>query len=79
MSSREAGMAVADALRILHITVSLGDPSSLAEHPAAMAHRNVPPAERIRMGISDGLIRFSVGLEDPQDLIADLRQALESL
>jgi cystathionine beta-lyase/cystathionine gamma-synthase len=44
-----------------------------------MTHRNVPPAERIRMGISDGLIRFSVGLEDPQDLIADLRQALESL
>ena len=44
-----------------------------------MTHRSVPRAERIRMGISDGLIRFSVGLEDPQDLIADLRQALESL
>jgi cystathionine beta-lyase/cystathionine gamma-synthase len=44
-----------------------------------MTHRNVPPVERIRMGISDGLIRFSVGLEDPQDLIADLWQALESL
>jgi cystathionine beta-lyase/cystathionine gamma-synthase len=44
-----------------------------------MTHRNVPPQERVRMGISDGLIRFSVGLEDPEDLIADLQQALATL
>lgn len=79
MTAREAGIAVVDSLRIPHIAVSLGDPSSLVEHPATMTHRNVPPAERDRMGISDGLIRFSAGLEDAQDLIADLQQALAKL
>lgn len=79
MSSREAGMAVADALHIPRIAVSLGDPSSLVEHPATMTHRNVPPPERVRMGISDGLIRFSAGLEDAEDLIADLQRVLNSL
>ncbi|WP_350454646.1 trans-sulfuration enzyme family protein [Slackia heliotrinireducens] len=79
MTSLEAGTRVVNALTIPHIAVSLGDPSSLVEHPATMTHRNVPPQERVRMGISDGLIRFSVGLEDPEDLIADLQQALATL
>lgn len=78
-SSRGAGIAVADALRILHITVSLGDPSSLVEHPATMTHRNVPSIEHICMGISNGSIRFSVDLEDPENLFADLQRALNSL
>ena len=79
LTAKEAGIRVVEALRIPHIAVSLGDPSSLVEHPTTMTHRNVPPAERERMGISDGLIRFSVGLEDEADLIADLEQALASL
>jgi methionine-gamma-lyase len=79
MTSLEAGTRMVNALTIPHIAVSLGDPSSLVEHPATMTHRNVPPQERVRMGISDGLIRFSVGLEDPEDLIADLQQALATL
>ncbi|MCZ4148619.1 hypothetical protein BZG21_29680, partial [Escherichia coli] len=57
----------------------LGDPETLVQHPATMTHFSVPKNERLRFGITDGLIRLSVGLEDPLDIIADLRQALESL
>ncbi len=46
-------------------------------HPATMTHASVPEADRQRVGIHDGLVRLSVGLEDPRDLIADLAQALE--
>lgn len=79
LSSKDAGLRVVDSLKVPHIAVSLGDPSSLVEHPATMTHRNVPPQERVRMGISDGLIRYSVGLEDVADLIADFDQALATL
>ena len=55
---------------------SLGGVESLIEHPAIMTHASVPPANRKRLGISDGLIRLSVGVEDVQDLIAELQEAL---
>jgi cystathionine beta-lyase/cystathionine gamma-synthase len=55
---------------------SFGEPTSLLTHPATFSHKGLPPAERRRLGITDGLLRLSVGLEDPADLLADLRQAL---
>jgi len=72
----EAGCRFMNRLRLIKIAVSLGDVQSLIQHPASMTHCLVPPEERIRMGITDGLIRLSVGIEDSEDLIADLQQAL---
>lgn len=68
---------VLNALKIIKLAVSLGGTETLASHPAAMTHSDVPPAERDRLGIEDSLIRISVGVEEPEDLIADLAQALE--
>ncbi len=74
-SSFDLGKAVVNALQIPAIAVSLGDPDSLVQHPASMTHASVPKADREASGITDGLIRMSVGLEDPEDLIADFEQA----
>ncbi len=65
-----------NALQMFHLAVSLGGTESLAEHPASMTHSDVDPEERIEMGITDALVRLSVGVEHPEDLIADLEQAL---
>lgn len=65
------------AVRVFACAESLGGVESLIEHPAIMTHASVPPAMRERLGISDGLIRLSVGIEDVDDLIDDLRQALD--
>jgi cystathionine gamma-lyase len=56
---------------------SLGGVESLIEHPAIMTHASIPPEQRAAVGITDGLVRLSVGIEDCDDLIADLAQALE--
>jgi cystathionine gamma-lyase len=56
---------------------SLGGVESLIEHPAIMTHASIPAEQRARLGISDGLVRLSVGVEDVDDLIADLDQALK--
>jgi len=64
------------ALRLFVCAESLGGVESLAEHPAIMTHASIPPDRRAALGISDGLIRLSVGIEDADDLIADLAQAL---
>lgn len=66
-------------LRLVHLAVSLGGTESLAEHPATMTHADIPPDEQERMGIRPGMIRLSVGVEHPEDLIADLEQALEGV
>ena len=66
-----------DALQVIKLAVSLGGTESLASHPAAMTHSGVPPEVRARLGISAGLIRLSVGIEDARDLVEDVRQALE--
>ena len=55
---------------------SLGGVESLIEHPAIMTHASIPPEIRAQLGISDGLIRLSVGIEDADDLVADLDSAL---
>jgi O-succinylhomoserine sulfhydrylase len=76
----EGGKAKAfDVLRhlgIIDISNNLGDAKSLMTHPASTTHRNIGPEARAMMGITDGMLRLSVGLEDPDDLVADLRQAL---
>ncbi len=66
-----------DALSVIKLAVSLGGTESLASHPAAMTHSGVPADVRQRLGISESMIRLSVGIEDAQDLIEDLRQALD--
>lgn len=71
-----AASAVVDRLRLFAIAPSLGGVESLATQPITTTHHSVGPAERARRGLGDGMIRLSVGLEDPEDLIADLEQAL---
>jgi cystathionine gamma-lyase len=62
--------------RIFALAESLGGVESLIEHPGIMTHASVPPEARAKLGIGDGLVRLSVGIEDREDLIADLAQAL---
>ena len=66
-----------EKIKLFHCAVSLGSVESLAEHPASMTHQCVPPEVRKSLGIEDGLIRLAVGIEHIDDIIADLKQALE--
>ena len=68
--------AVLDRLEVFKLAVSLGGTESLASHPASMTHSDIPPEEQMRLGITPALIRLSVGIENPNDLIADLDQAM---
>jgi methionine-gamma-lyase len=68
--------AFLDALTLVHLAVSLGSTESLAEHPATMTHAGCDPVEKARLGINDSLIRLSVGVENVEDLILDLSNAL---
>jgi methionine-gamma-lyase len=72
----EAAFKALNKLKLVKLAVSLGGTESLAQHPAAMTHSGVPKARRQLIGITDGLIRISVGIEEPADIIADLAQAL---
>lgn len=72
----EEASRVVSALKVFTLAESLGGVESLAGHPASMTHASIPKEEREKNGISDGLIRLSVGLEDEWDLIGDLEQAL---
>ncbi|KZM44904.1 methionine gamma-lyase [Marinomonas sp. SBI22] len=71
------GAAFINSMKLFSIAVSLGDAESLIQHPASMTHSPYTQEERLDAGISDGLIRISVGLEHEDDLIADLKQALD--
>ena len=73
------GRKFMNALRLITRAVSLGDAETLIQHPASMTHASYGPEERARHGISDGLIRMSVGLENTEDLLDDLEQALRAL
>ncbi|MGV0633972.1 PLP-dependent aspartate aminotransferase family protein [Mycolicibacillus trivialis] len=77
-ATAEQTAAVVDRLRLFAIAGSLGGVESLATQPVTTSHHGMAPAERAARGISDGMIRLSIGLEDPADLIADLAQALEA-
>jgi len=71
--------AFLDALKIAHLAVSLGGTETLASCPAAMTHLSVPPERKAALGIGDNLVRISIGVEDPDDLIADFDQALAAV
>jgi O-succinylhomoserine sulfhydrylase len=77
--AKEAAFRFMNALRIVDVSNNLGDSKSLATHPATTTHMRVGAEERAKLGISDGTIRLSVGLEDVADLIADLSEALDSI
>jgi O-succinylhomoserine sulfhydrylase len=70
---------LADALRIILISNNLGDTKSLITHPATTTHQRLTPEARAELGISDGMLRLSIGLEDSHDLIADLDSALAAV
>lgn len=72
----EAAESMLNSMRLATLAVSLGNVDTLIQHPAGMTHAHVPPEVRMEMGISDGLIRLSVGIENVDDLLADIDQAL---
>jgi len=74
----QAGQRFCEALEIITRAVSLGGVESLIQHPASMSHLRTPPEVKARLGISDGLLRFSVGIEDAADLKADLERGFQA-
>ncbi len=76
VSSGDAARSFLERLRVFTLAESLGAVESLAESPAMMTHASIPEETRTRVGVSDGLLRLSVGIEDVDDLLADLEQAL---
>lgn len=74
---KDAAFRFMNALEIIRISNNLGDAKSIATHPATTTHQRLPPDQKAALGITPGLIRLSVGLEDADDLIADLLQALD--
>jgi len=79
VGSLENARTVCNALKLFTLAESLGGVESLVSHPATMTHASVPKEEREKLGITDGLLRLSVGVEDPEDLLADLDRALAAL
>jgi cystathionine beta-lyase/cystathionine gamma-synthase len=77
--SMEQAKRLVEAVRIFALAESLGGVESLIGHPAMMTHASVPVDRRQAMGLSDGLVRLSCGVEDADDLIEDLEQALRRL
>lgn len=75
-ASIESTFKLASAFKVFSLAESLGGVESLVNHPATMTHASIPKAERERVGVTDSLLRLSVGVEDIEDLIADLQQAL---
>ncbi|MBS1272054.1 MAG: L-methionine gamma-lyase [Candidatus Marinimicrobia bacterium] len=72
----EAAFKFLNTLKLIQLAVSLGGTESLAEHPATMTHSDIEPEEQRRMGITENMVRLSIGVENKDDLIADLEQAL---
>lgn len=75
-STLESAIKIVENLKIFTLAESLGGVESLAGHPASMTHASIPKQERVKTGVVDSLIRLSVGIEDEEDLIADLKQAI---
>lgn len=76
---KAAAFRFLDALKLVRITNNLGDAKSLVTHPATTTHQRLTPAQRAELGIGDGLVRFSAGLEHPDDVIGDLLDALKAV
>jgi cystathionine gamma-synthase/methionine-gamma-lyase len=77
VGGKDAAFRVLNRLQVAKLAVSLGGTETLMCHPASTTHSGVDPALRARLGLTEGLIRISVGIEHADDLIADLAQALE--
>ena len=75
----DAGLKLANSLEVFSLAVSLGDCESLIQHPASMTHSPYSPEDRKAAGIEDGLLRASIGLENVEDIIADLKKHLDAL
>jgi cystathionine beta-lyase/cystathionine gamma-synthase len=75
----EAARTVCNRFRLMSLAESLGGVETLVSHPASMTHASVPPERRAAIGLTDSMVRISAGIEDPEDLIDDLRQALSAL
>ena len=75
-NGKAGAAAVMNAFKLVVHAVTFGTSKTICMHPATITHEHMTPAERAEAGIDDGLIRFSVGLEDPEDIIADLDRAL---
>jgi O-succinylhomoserine sulfhydrylase len=76
---KTGAFAFQDALKIVRISNNLGDAKSLITHPATTTHQRLKPAQRAELGISDGMVRLSCGLEHPDDLIEDVLTALKAV
>jgi O-succinylhomoserine sulfhydrylase len=76
---KEAAFRFLNALELIDISNNLGDSKSLICHPATTTHQRLAPEERLRVGITDGVVRLSVGLEDENDLADDLKRGLEAV
>ena len=72
----EEARRVCNSVKLMALAESLGGVETLISHPASMTHASVPPERRIAIGLPDSLVRISAGIEDPDDLIDDIRQAL---
>jgi methionine-gamma-lyase len=75
----EAGITLMNSVELIHLAVSLGNVDSLIQHPASMTHSPYTREERLEAGISDGLVRLSVGIEEPEDILEDLEQAFAKI
>jgi methionine-gamma-lyase len=78
-NSESSAFKVLNSLKMIKLAVSLGSNESLAQHPYSMTHADVPDNEKKSIGISEGLIRLSVGIESVEDIISDLNQALNNI
>jgi cystathionine beta-lyase/cystathionine gamma-synthase len=74
-----AGINLMNSLELCSLAESLGAVETMITHPATMTHADVPKDERLARGLTDGLVRLSVGIEDQEDIIADLNQALDKI
>ena len=79
LGEREAARRLLDTVRLCSLAESLGGIETLISHPATMTHAGYTQAERDALGISDGLVRISVGCEDAEDILADLQRALDAV
>jgi cystathionine beta-lyase/cystathionine gamma-synthase len=79
LGSLDAARTLLDSVRLLALAESLGGVETLISHPATMTHASVPPDRRAALGITDGLVRISAGIEDIEDLKEDLDQALNRI
>jgi cystathionine beta-lyase/cystathionine gamma-synthase len=79
VGSVDAGKQFANKVRLCTLATSLGGVETILQHSASMTHATLSPEDRQKAGITDGLIRLSVGIEDVQDLIADIDQSLNAI